>query len=190
MTFNIRFSHPLSVQISTFTHTYVWICVHPRLCTAAFEQLAQNQSVFWSSIYIVCISIAAVGEGDPCFWKPLMPAAQCSAACLGGIGPWAAPATLHGCCGAAELQPSKMSRERGLLALFVTVSMTSSCCICVTPRYPRTCAARQEVGLFPGDWDGASSFQPMKTAWLLFKLPQVAMIFLKDLSMCRSELIS
>lgn len=99
--------------------------------------------------------------------------------------------------GAAELQRSEISRERGMLFF-------SKHCLLPFPRpvlvgftsapggTPGHALAGGEAGLVLGDREGGLIFPALQSraARLLCEPPQVATIFLKDLSVCRSKLIS
>lgn len=124
-----------------------------------FEQLSKKQSIFWSYLVLSDISVtaASAGEGDPHFWKPQWE--------LDHAGPRAAPAPapLHGCCGAAELQPSEISCERGLVffqnSVYYRFHDQFSLDLCRTPVAPLDmCCLGGTMMLALGE-GGGSSFQ-------------------------------
>lgn len=193
MTFNIRFCHPLSLQISTFTGTYILICVRLRFTRLCLDDLQKTtQSLFWSYLVLSDISAtaASAGKGNPYFWNPfcwLSGAALSVQGQLDHTGPRAAPSPLQGHLRSAM----SMGRFFFLKPLFTILFMPSSCWICVDSLWhPGTCSVQGGSSAGEGQRGLVFPTLQIKAAWLLCKPPQVAMIFLKDLSLCRSKLIS
>lgn len=112
MTFNIRFFHPLSLQISTFTGTCVWICISSDFIRLYLDDLQKNLPNPYFGVIWFCLTypspLPAQGKairtsGIPCAGS------LGSAVCPGALGSHRSPSSPI-----PTSRVSKKSREHGL----------------------------------------------------------------------------
>lgn len=159
MTFNIRFSHPLSLQISTFTGTYICIWVCPDFIKLYLNDLQKKpQSIFWSYFILSDISLTAASAGKAIHTSG-SPCAGSLGQCSLSSGNWI---TLVPEQPIPAARMSMISREHGLSFLKKHSLLSFSCpalvgfvlALCGTLGHA---LSREEAGL--GRGRGGLSFQ-------------------------------